>query len=298
MNIKLFLFSGCIVLLQHCLSAQCNLLLTVPKDTFKVNSSVVLTYAVDIQGGTPPYTYLWSPTSAVTCYACHVATSTLNKDFESVKVKITDAAGCMAEATQYVICNNCEPCGLSASVSNPKIVINKGESPPELKAAYQNNKGSVTFEWNPHHLVSCSSCATTKITSSESTNYYVLIKDKKGCYDTSQVFFQVLNPVLPDCQPKLYVPNIFSPNNDGINDYFTLFSNHCVKEIKHLQIFNRWGALVFERKDFPPNDEALGWNGRNESNISSQNTFIYIIDYQENNGKISTISGNITIQRE
>lgn len=55
--------------------------------------------------------------------------------------------------------------------------------------------------------------------------------------------------------------NVFSPDDDGLNDFFTLFTNEDGREIRHLNLYNHWGDHVFERHHFAPNDERLGWDG-------------------------------------
>ncbi|MEY4925839.1 MAG: hypothetical protein RI894_275, partial [Bacteroidota bacterium] len=63
------------------------------------------------------------------------------------------------------------------------------------------------------------------------------------------------------CSPSYYIPNTFSPNGDGKNDFFTLYSNDAVRVIKQLQIFDRYGEYVFSAENIAPNDERSGWNG-------------------------------------
>lgn len=72
---------------------------------------------------------------------------------------------------------------------------------------------------------------------------------------------------------EVFAPNAFSPNGDGWNDFFTLYSKGPVI-IKRLEIFNRWGDLVFIREGMDTNNEPLGWNGffKNER----MNTGVYV----------------------
>lgn len=56
---------------------------------------------------------------------------------------------------------------------------------------------------------------------------------------------------------NVYLPNVFSPNGDGINDRVTVFSSPEVKKIDRFRIYDRWGELLFQQSVFPPNDEFL-----------------------------------------
>lgn len=57
------------------------------------------------------------------------------------------------------------------------------------------------------------------------------------------------------------VPNVFSPNGDNINDYFNIFTDRSIENIELLQIFDRWGDLVYKSRNFKPNGIDGAWNG-------------------------------------
>ena len=96
---------------------------------------------------------------------------------------------------------------------------------------------------------------TTTIETLDDQTFQLTIIDNNGC-----IAIAVINIiVLP--QVRIYIPNAFSPNFDGYNDYFTLFSNDEVEEILEMSIFDRWGEHVFQRENFQPNDPILGWDG-------------------------------------
>lgn len=108
------------------------------------------------------------------------------------------------------------------------------------------------------------------------------------CYNSDTIV------IAHDCEAKIFVPNAFTPNNDGLNDEF-----HIVSENIHryrIRIFSRWGDLVFESNDI---DE--GWEGSNDKGIVPQGSYIYIIDYRSNctlgKNKQGQIKGTITLLR-
>jgi gliding motility-associated-like protein len=81
-----------------------------------------------------------------------------------------------------------------------------------------------------------------------------------GCYavtaiDTVGNESAYSNIVCGDNCPQYTLPNVFTPNEDGTNDFFVPFPYRGVKRID-LQIFNRWGQVVFTS-----NDPEIGWNG-------------------------------------
>lgn len=95
----------------------------------------------------------------------------------------------------------------------------------------------------------------------------------------------------------LYIPNAFSPNRDGINDVFTFFDNGDVQNIEFLRIFDRWGSLVFERTDFMPNDQLLGWDGEVNGEDAPQGVYIYVTDVVFRDGRPGSFSGEVHLIR-
>ena len=80
---------------------------------------------------------------------------------------------------------------------------------------------------------------------------------------------------------KITIPNIFTPNNDGKNDFWSMVINDGL-EIFDMQtsIYNRWGKLVFESTNIRQN-----WNGHNvyEGSLCSDGTYFYVISYTDGN---------------
>jgi large repetitive protein len=87
------------------------------------------------------------------------------------------------------------------------------------------------------------------------TRYQVIASDSIGC-EAKDSFRIAIRRI-----KKVSLPDAFSPNNDGANDWFYPQTSKDVAEIKVFRIFNRWGEMVFERSNFKGNQEDLGWNG-------------------------------------
>ncbi|MBK6731424.1 MAG: gliding motility-associated C-terminal domain-containing protein [Bacteroidetes bacterium] len=86
------------------------------------------------------------------------------------------------------------------------------------------------------------------------------------------------------------VPNAFSPNDDGINDWFTVLCEPCSDFIS-LSIYDRWGNLLFETHDY-----TLGWNGKHNYNDSEMGSYTYLLRYAED-GIEKVKSGSFTLVR-
>ena len=145
--------------------------------------------------------------------------------------------------------------------------------------------------WSPAIGLSCTDCPQPIAKPLRSESYQVEILDQNGCSATASISFLV------DAEPQVFVPTAFSPNNaDGINDKFTVFAkSSSVQQIKTLQIFNRWGDMVFKRDEFDPNDESLGWNGRFNNEELSPQVFIYFAELLMLDGREVVIKGDISL---
>jgi gliding motility-associated-like protein len=95
---------------------------------------------------------------------------------------------------------------------------------------------------------------------------------------------------------RMFVPNVFSPNRDGINDVFQpTFSKPGAIETYRLQIFDRWGNLMFESQD-----PAVGWDGQSNDKVLNPGVYVWRIEWQSSACAGSTIveeSGSISLLR-
>ncbi len=101
--------------------------------------------------------------------------------------------------------------------------------------------------------------------------------------------------ILPEM--RVFVPNIFTPDGDGLNDYVTVFSNNNVKTVKDLMIFDRWGNKVFHKTDFIPNDEESGWDGSFNGRLADVNVYSYSAIVEDEYGREEQIYGTVTLMR-
>ncbi len=111
------------------------------------------------------------------------------------------------------------------------------------------------------------------------------IVDTNGCSGTSTVkkFFVIPN--------DYYLPNTFTPNGNSINDEFKLSGYVQVKNFS-MKVFNRWGQMMFMSDD--PNK---GWDGTYEGNLVPNGNYIYLVEFEDMNGKLNEKKGFIMIMR-
>ena len=93
------------------------------------------------------------------------------------------------------------------------------------------------------------------------------------------------------------MPNVFTPNRDGVNDYFYVIAGKEVATVKEFQIFNRWGERVFNNKNTKPNEYLGGWDGFYKGRVADNGTYVYYIIITLLNGTTEEVKGNITLFR-
>ncbi|MEY3050884.1 MAG: hypothetical protein RLY31_669 [Bacteroidota bacterium] len=159
----------------------------------------------------------------------------------------TDANGCQADSTAIL-----------PAVEIPFLQL---PSPVELLLGYSEplppslNLLPANIQWSPATGLSCTDCLTPDAAPVESTWYTLMVSSADGCTATDSTFVRVVKV------RKVFPPNVFSPDGDGVNDRFTLFGDRGLRQIRSLQVFSRWGESVFDQQDLPPNDPAYGWDG-------------------------------------
>ncbi|MEO0726246.1 MAG: gliding motility-associated C-terminal domain-containing protein [Bacteroidota bacterium] len=110
--------------------------------------------------------------------------------------------------------------------------------------------GAVTYD----ELIDCPNCTFYSETPLTSISYTLLVRDEYDCEAEDTKVVEVLKDY------DLFVPNAFSPNQDGQNDFFYLQTKENLI-IEEFRVFDRWGGLIFEVKDRMNNLSSDGWNG-------------------------------------
>lgn len=147
------------------------------------------------------------------------------------------------------------------------------------------------IEWTPAEGLSCTDCLEPVVTPYRTAVYTLAVTSEDGCVTADSLIVRVLK------SRDVYVPNAFSPNNDGVNDKFTIFAGKGVRQIKKLQVFSRWGELVFEQSDFPANDPGYGWDGTFLGKQMQAGVFAWWAEVEFLDGVSTLEKGDVMIMR-
>lgn len=200
----------------------------------------------------------------------------------SYEIVVTNGYGC--EAFETVIIEQISPLAVAV---NGDARVDLG-STIRLEALVNANQ-NVSYEWFPTEGLSCTNCPNPIASPTSSIAYTVVVTNESGCTNTETVYVQVI--------PKddLFIPNAFSPNGDGVNDFFTVFAGDNVSEIKTLRVFDRWGAEVFSNQRFSPNMETEGWNGLFKGKVMGIGVYIYFVEVVYIDGSTKIKKGDLSI---
>lgn len=136
--------------------------------------------------------------------------------------------------------------------------------------AYNYDERFVDFEWIPTEGLSCSDCPQPTVKINDTQVYTLIVTDSVGCTASDEV------SVLVQKNRNIYIPDAFSPDLNGINDFFVIYSGQGVLNLRDLQIYDRWGNIVYEVKgDFLANDYRIAWNGNYGADKAPIGDYIY-----------------------
>lgn len=150
--------------------------------------------------------------------------------------------------------------------------------------AMQATASAGSYVWTPSTALSSATVLNPNANPQVTTTYTLKVTNSQGCIATDDVVITVV----PYCVKPM---EAFTPNGDGINDLWLITNGNCLVSAK-AQVFNRYGAKVFEANDY-----RNTWNGNYEGKPLPDGTYYYVISYKLVNGKLVYLKGNVTILR-
>jgi len=170
---------------------------------------------------------------------------------------------------------------LTASTNEAEIGI-----PVELIAS--SNQDFQVTGWLPANLFPNQFSKQQHITFHEKGTAYITVagESENNCRDTATLSINILQ------SPSVFIPSAFTPNGDGMNDYFRpeFIRDH---DIRNFSIFNRWGQKVYGI--YSKQELGNGWDGFFRGKRCDVGTYYYILSLQDPLKKESVIKGDVTL---
>ncbi len=140
--------------------------------------------------------------------------------------------------------------------------------------------------FHTYHWQDFSTNATFEVT--EEGTYSVHVIDEHGCFGEDEVV------LWEQCPTQIYIPNVFSPNDDGNNDFFSAYGTDIIS--LQISIFDRWGTKIFHAAN--PDDH---WNGYYKGELSPVGVYVWVIQYEgyREDGSVYSdiLEGSVTLMR-
>jgi gliding motility-associated-like protein len=235
--------------------------------------------AATITGGVAPFSILWNTGQSI---------DSLEKLLPgNYKITITDANQCMITDS------------IEVSVGETPAAILTGELEIELgdiieaKVTSDFDKATIeNYTWIAGDLVSdCQECDQYSFQPTGDGCLQVIIEDYRGCIATDSICYKAIP------KNRVFVPNVFSPNDDGKNDWFSLFSDNSVEQVLLFTVYDRWGAIVYQKDSLQPNDETSGWDGTSNGKYCENGVYIWVAEVMFINNQKNTYNGDVTLIR-
>lgn len=228
---------------------------------------------VSASGGTPNYSYGWTPNVGNTA-------SVSNLEAGTYDLTITDANGCTISASYTVSTTGVLPVDITPQTAT----IDAGES-VDLDVTVGSGVSNENYSWTPSDGLSCTNCPNPTATPDSTTTYYVTVTTADGCSSTDSVMI-----VVKQACPEIYIPNVFSPNGDLNNDTYCIYGG-CIETFT-LEIYNRWGELIFTT-----NDPEKCWDGKQKGEPVNTGVYVYKLNITRTDGEVIQESGNVNVVR-
>ncbi|UCS94789.1 gliding motility-associated C-terminal domain-containing protein [Echinicola marina] len=244
------------------------------------NGTATGTAWLNIEGGLPPYKIVW-----------HNGIENQNEisfnQAQEISVTITDAKGCITHSsTKGDFPSNLartnftyELEGFSTSediIARQPVVFKSNTSEEVIAWEWNFGDGSTSEEPNPVHQFV------------KKGEYEVTLR-VHNIYGCSSAFTNTIE--VEDNSSSIKIPNAFSPNGDGLNDYFMpKFKN--ISEFE-LSIFNTWGELIYHQN----NADEKGWDGSYKGAILPPGNYVYKVQFSDLENKVFEEGGIFTLIR-
>ena len=244
-----------------------------PADSICVGSTI----ALSVSGA---QNYQWYPTDYL---SSTTTASTTTRPLQDITYHVIgkDNSNCFTDTAEIKI-----------SVGK-KTAINIGlDTVVQSGSLYQFNphySGSDinSWSWSGSADLSCTNCDAPTLVVKKDICIVCNASNVYNCIASDTVCLKVFCPT-----SKLFVPNAFTPDGDGINDKL-MVQGTGIQIIKSFRIFNRWGELVFERTNFAPGDPSCAWDGTVRGKPATSDVFVYVCEVLCDAGYPGIFKGNV-----
>ncbi|MBR9921957.1 MAG: T9SS type B sorting domain-containing protein [Bacteroidetes bacterium] len=240
------------------------------------------TISVQAEGGTPPYSY------SLDNQTFSGSSTLVALEAGTYSVYVQDNNGCVFQTGDVTIN---EPDAFSVNVG-PDITLDYGET-VEIPDLSTNPDMPVSYNWwlSGPGTLDCTDCPNPIVDPMGfATTVFVAVTNEDGC------IAEDLLRILIEKERIVEVPTGFSPNGDGENDLLLVHGKEGT-EVERIQVFDRWGELLYQAGGFPVNQTQIGWDGNFRGQEMSSGVYIWYLEVIYEDGSRESLKGSVTLLR-
>lgn len=198
---------------------------------------------------------------------------------------VTDALGCQWDSTIIID----EPQVLAIDLGLD-LKLDYGSSVVLIPQLISPGSGIVSYVWSTPDSILCVGCPSYATQPTRDLFISLEVEDLSGCLAHDDIVIRVF------LKRKLYIPNSFSPNLDGINDVFAVYGGETVDHVRSMAMFDRWGNSLFYAEEFPA-DGTTGWDGRYRDQPMDPGVYVYVVEIVFIDGSARLYKGDLQLMK-
>jgi uncharacterized repeat protein (TIGR01451 family)/gliding motility-associated-like protein len=258
----------------------------IPFDTIQIveticnaATSVTLDALASVQNVLPPFGFLWeNGTKASTLEASQPGA-----------YRVTFTSGCDTAYIHFVVGES----KIEADILTPdQSALPLGDQ-LDIVAEVANTGKSTILQWSSNDTgsLSCIDCLTPTALPFNDATYILLAQNELGCEDADTLRVKVLK------NREVYFPNVFQPNNSNSENAYFYPSGEANTKLTRLQVFTRWGELVYDKQNLDLGDVSNGWDGAYRGKKMNPGVFIWYAKILYLDGETAERFGDVTLVR-
>lgn len=238
------------------------------------------TISIEASGGTEPIQY------SIDGIAFQSSPDFMNVSGGIYQVTAIDGNNCKAQHALWINVPLLVDLEMGAD-----IVTFPGDSVPLHAMINIPYDSLIGIAWTGLTNAGCDQCLTQIVAPVITSTYSLEVTTVDGCKDADEL------TVFIKRQDDVYIPNVFSPNGDGINDLLQISAGLQVDRIVTMVIYDRWGNQVFSASDYAPNSDDHSWDGTYHGQSVNPGVFAYNLIVQLHGGDTAQFHGDVTVVR-
>lgn len=250
--------------------------MTMPNCFGESNGSIRIDSVI---GGLSPYEYAWDNTDFFSSDVDQIN----RLEAGEYDLTIRDANGCEWSTNIFLS----QPQELLVNLGD-NLALELGDS---VRLTGFVNQQIDTLFWKPGTYLSCSDCLDPVVTPLNEVTYELTVVDTNNCTATDMI------TVFLNKERNVYIPTGFSPNGDGRNDHFRVYTGKGVEQVNYMRVFNRWGALVYENQRIQNGVSFWGWDGTFRGQSATDGVYVFVVEVLFTDGFVKQYQGDVTVLR-